>query len=286
MERFSGFRLLVNLTLLILSIFLLIAAYQQFHGFVRMNIVKVVNEKSVYYPVYNSVEGKALFISHPVKSISSGSIERLVGNFSFINKGDLIGRIKSEGYTYDIIAPSNGLLVWKSFDKYFNSLQEIDNFKGDVSFKNTSVLTNKGSTACTIINNDMAFVKINSPEIASRLSISFYNSGNLVSSQRVFHSKDCSTFEVNVFLKYFIGKSKFTVFDGFKKGIKVDSNMVIKEGGNTGIFIVLNNVITFVPARIYDMENDKILAVINDSSNSVIVVTTPHFVENGEIFNE
>jgi hypothetical protein len=287
MKQFSLGRLLRNLLVLVVSVFLLISSYQQLSSFARVSGVKVETAKQAYYPIYRPAYGTSFFISFPVQSPSSGKLERLVGNFTFVSKGELVGRIKSE-YSYDILAPENGVLLWGSFNKYFKSLKEIESFSGDLTFNRTSDKVELNEIVCSILNNDYAIIRINDPLLIKSSRAIFFVEGNFAYGNEVFSSNDYAFLRVNEFLKYFINRGSFELFEGFQKGIKINKSVLAIKNKSKGIFIVDGNVIKFVPVKTFDSDENSVIAVLSKSypPDSVVVITTPHLVNDGQVFNE
>ncbi len=287
MKRFPVARLLFNLVIIISSIFLVISSYQQFHGFLRVSAIKVTNEKEINYPVCQSIAGEAFFISYPVESPSAGVVEKLVENYTFVNKDELICRIKSNGHTYDVFAPDSGLLLWGTFNKYFSSLDKIISFKKDIEFSNTPNRIGENSTLCSILNNDFTFVRMKNSEALKSSAINVYVNGNPVSAKKVLSSNEYAFFKISELVKYFINKNEFSVFEGFKRGVVLNKGVLVSNGKEQGVFIVRHNVIKFVTVKTYNLNENEVVAVPDDGNlDSLIVILTPHLVKDGEVFNE
>ncbi len=283
MDNFSARRLFVNVVLLLMAVFMCLAAISRLSSFIKANSIKVENEKIAEYPVYASITGEVYFVSLPVKSPSDGSVEKLVGNFSFVYKGELLGRIHSDAYTTDIISPGEGVLLWGYFDKYFSDVESIENYKsGAVKFNPISSNVLKGDIVCSILNNDYVYVKLG----VNRKSIYLKGDGWSTEGINIYPNKNFSIYKMEQFTKYFINKNVFLVLEGVKKGVKLNKSVVVKKGSTSGIYIVSYNVIRFLPVKIYALQDGYVLASGNFDSNSVIVVSTPGIVRDGEIFNE
>ncbi|MCD6426496.1 MAG: hypothetical protein J7L03_00120, partial [Caldisericaceae bacterium] len=95
MENFSAKRLFVNVLLLLISVFMVLSGINRLVSFLKASSIRVVNEKVTDYPVYEQMDGDVFFISVPVVALASGEVEKLSGNFSYVKKGQLIGRIKN-----------------------------------------------------------------------------------------------------------------------------------------------------------------------------------------------
>jgi hypothetical protein len=284
MHGFSFGKLAAKIILLLLSFFLLISAFTQFNNFLKSVHIKVANAKVALYPVYKQVSGISLFISYPVYASIEGRVEKLMGNYSLVNKGDLVGRIKNEKYSVDIIAPCSGVIVWGEFDKYFSSEKEIFSYTQNVHFNWSSESVNKNTVVCSIIQNDHYFIHLKGDSQKNRIYI--YLNGSTIPFYKVYNGKDYVVFEGNQFLKYFLNKNTFELLSGFRSGVKIKRGVVAKYNGKEGIFIVENGVIHFTPAKIFSLHNDYLLADIGGIKKTIIVVETPKLVKDNEIFSE
>ncbi len=285
MENFSAKRLLINVLLLLMAVFMVIAGINRLVSFLKTNNIKVVNEKVADYPVYKQVKGDVFFISLPVVASTNGEIEKLQGNFAYVEKGELIGRIKNKDYSVDIISPGEGLLLWGNLGTYISSpdMLKDKNIKG-CNFSLTGKKVKEGKVICSVVDNDVFYVRLP----VNKESIFVYNSGFTVKGIRKFSIGSSALYSFSQYLKYFLDNENFMVLDDLKKGIKVKSNIIVKKGNKEGIFIVQGNVIKFVSVSTYPMIDGYKLVVGNftENKNSVIVIATPHLVHNGEIFNE
>ncbi len=72
MENFSAKRLLINVLLLLMAVFMVIAGINRLVSFLKTNNIKVVNEKVADYPVYKQVKGDVFFISLPFVASTNG----------------------------------------------------------------------------------------------------------------------------------------------------------------------------------------------------------------------
>ncbi len=283
MENFSAKRLFVNVLLLLISVFMVLSGVSRLISFLKASSIRVVNEKVTDYPVYKQMDGDVFFISVPVVASASGEVEKLFGNFSYVKKGEIIGRIKNSEYTVDILSPSEGLLLWGSMGSYYSRLEDFENGSSEgCNFELSNKNAEKGKVICSVVNNDNFYIRLPVREN----SILLYCNGINVKGSVVYSGKKFSIYELNQYMKYFLTKNSYLVFTGSKNGIKLRSNVIVKRNGKQGIYIVSGNIIKFVPVTSYPLENGYNLATGNFNSNSVIVITTPRFVRNGEIFNE
>ncbi|GEM_PF-3651434 len=286
MRRFSVSRLIAVVVVITVIIFLILSSYEQLRGFISSNAVEVENMKNALHPIYSEINGEALVLSVPVPSPATGTLEKLAGNYTFVNKGDLIGRIKSSEYTYDILSPDNGVLLWFGFNKYFKSLQDMERFKENLQFTETGKDVEKGSFVCSIINNDFALVRTDSRDTKKSEKITFDLDGNYIDGKLVFSTSEYNYYRVSEFVKYFLFKERFSLLNGFKRGIVVNKKVVANMNGEYGLFTVQGNVIKFIPGKIQNLDKDKVLVeLVGIDANSVTVILTPHIVRNGEIFN-
>ncbi len=283
MENFSAKRLLLNVLLLLMAVFMIVAGINRLTSFLKVNSVKVVNEKLAIYPVYKQMEGNAFFMAVPVVASANGNIEKLVGDFNYVEKDELIGRIKSADFSVDILSPSEGLLLWGRFKSYLSSLNDIKrlNFAED-DFSVTGETAKKGDVICSVVNNDVFYIALPS----EKKELFLYEGGFTIRGTLKWSGKNFSLYSFNQYMKYFIDKKNYLVLEGFKKGVKVKSDMIVEKGGEDGIYIVRGNIIKFVPIVSYPLGNEYRLAVGQFKASSIIVVATPRLVRNGEIFNE
>ncbi len=286
MRRFPVSRLIAVVIVITVIIFLILSSYEQLHGFISSNSVKVENMKNALHPTYSEINGETFVLSVPVLSPSTGILEKLVGNYTFVNKGDLIGRIKSSEYTYDILSPDNGVLLWFGFNKYFRSLQDMEQFKENLQFVETGKNVKKGNFVCSIINNDFALIRTDARDTKNSKKIIFNLNGNYIDGNLVFSTSKYNYYKISEFVKYFLFKELFSLLEGFKRGVVVNKKIIAEINGNYGLFIVQGNVIKFMPGEVQNLDKDRVLVELNGiDANSVTVVLTPHLVKNGEIFN-
>lgn len=283
MENFSARRLFVNVLLLLISVFMVLSGINRLISFLKANNIRVVNEKVTDYPVYEQMDGDVFFISVPVVASASGEVEKLFGNFSYVEKGQLIGRIKNSEYTVDILSPSEGLLLWGSMGSYYSCLEDFKNgnSKGcDLELSNKNA--KKGKVICSVVNNDNFYIRL--PVKESNILV--YCNGITVKGDAAYRGRDFSIYRLNQYMKYFLTKNSYLVFTGSENGIKLRSDVIVKQNGKQGIYVVFGNIIKFVPVVTYPLEDGYNLVTGNFNSNNVIVITTPRLVRNGEIFNE
>ena len=284
MNEFSFGRAAARIILLLLSFFLIISALAQFHGFLKSTRVKVMNKKVALYPVYTTAKGSVVFIAKPVYALMDGKIERLVGNYSFVNKGDVVGRVVNNEYTVDLVTPSSGLIVWGKFNKYIGSIQNFLKSPFKIQFDWNKGFVHKNEIVCSIINNDNFFVSLEGHY--KQQIVYIYLNGITFPLHWMYTGKGYAIFSGNEFLKYFINKNTFEILNGFKKGVKIKTSTVAVCNGKKGIFIVENGIIKFLPAEMYRLHGGYLLANVNVEETTLIVVETPHLVKENEIFNE
>ncbi len=284
MNEFSFGRAAAKIILLLLSFFLIISALAQFHGFLKSTRIKVTNKKVALYPVYTTAKGSVAFIAKPVYASMDGKIEKLVGNYSFVNKGDVVGRVVNDEYTVDLVAPSSGLIVWGKFNKYIGSIQNFLKSPSEIQFDWDRESVHKNEIVCSVINNDNFFVSLNGHY--KQQVVYIYLDGITFPLHWIHTGKDYTIFSGNEFLKYFINKNTFEILDGFKKGVKIKTSTVAVYNGKKGIFIVENGIIKFLPVKMYRLHGGYLLANVNVEETTLIVVETPHLVKENEIFNE
>jgi len=284
MNGFSFGKAAAKVILLLLSFFLVISAFTQFHGFLKSARIKVINRKVASYPVYTILNGDVAFVAKPAYAPMDGKIEKLVGNYSFVNKGDLVGRVINDKYAVDIIAPTSGLIVWGKFDKYISSIDTFLKSPSQIHFGWDGKSVHKNEIVCSIINNDSFFISFNGNYKEQLLYV--YLNGITFPIYRIYLGKSYTVFSGSEFLKYFINKNTFEVLDGFKKGVKIKKSTMAIYNGKKGIFVVENGIIKFLPAEIYSLHGDYLLADVNADETTLIVVETPNLVEENEIFNE
>jgi len=284
MNEFSFGKAAAKIVLLLISFFLIVSAFTQFGSFLKSTRVRVVNKKVALYPIYTSVNGNTAFIAKPVYAPMEGVIEKLVGNYSFVNKGDVVGRVVNDKYTADVIASSSGLIIWGKFSKYINSLDLFLESPSQIRFDWDKKTTEKNEVICSIIDNDRFLINLSGNYKKQLLYI--YLNGITFPINRLYEGKDFTIFSSDEFLKYFINKDTFEVLDGFKKGVKIKKSTMAIYNGKKGIFVVENGIIKFLPAEIYSLHGNYLLADVNTDGTTLIVVETPHLVKENEIFNE
>ncbi len=284
MENFSAKRLLVNVLFLLMAVFMVIAGINRLSSFVKASSIRVLNEKVADYPVYKEMRGCVFFTGLPINAPIGGRVEKFFGNFSYVEKGQVVGKIKGADYAVDLVSPQEGLLIWGNFESYYSSAEEIE--KESSNDCNKFVLTGKevgkGNVVCSVIGNDVFYVRL--PLKAKQVYI--YVGGFTVKGSAEYSGDGFSIYSLDQYEKYFVDKKSFMILEGIKKGIKVRDDVIISRKGVKGVYIVEGNIIRFVPVVSYPMEKNFRLITGKFGSENVILIATPRLVKDGEIFNE
>ncbi len=294
MKQVSGLRLLVNISLLFLSVIFIALAYKNVLVYSKETRIKVENEKVQSVSLKVQTDGAVFFIRKPVLATIDGTIEQIISEGVFVNKNELIGRIKGKGVSVDLLSPEKGILQWKEYKDY--GFASPKNFNENLLDKNESRAVysgqdvHKGGAAATILTNDFAYLYLNvkGMNISKNAKSIYFTSAKTalpIKGDIVFKGKGYIVCKVNDYLKYILDENNFLLLTNKINGIIINKRDVVKKNGKEGIYVLNGKRVKFIATKVYKSGN-QLFAEMPATMSSAVVVKTPRIVTEGEIVNE
>lgn len=292
MNRLSGIKLLVNISLFLVSIILIISAGSNILAYSKTSHIKVENIKVQTIWLKIQAEGFVLFDMKPTLAQIDGVLEPIIEDGVFVTKNEVIGRIKDKEIVVDLLSPGKGILQWARYKNYdFNFPPDLNNNSMNKNEFNTiypGEFIHKGEIVATIIPNEFVYLyleNINIPEDIKTLYFSQFQNNILIEGNIIFRENKFVVCKVYDYLEYILNENIFLVQYIKTNGIIIADKDIVQKDGQTGIYVLNGEKVQFMETRIY-RDAEKIVAEIPDTRNAITVVRTPHIVTEGKIINE
>ncbi len=292
MNQLSGIKLLVNISLFLLSIILIISAGSNILAYSKTSHIKVENIKVQTIWLKIQAEGFVLFDMKPTLSQIDGILEPIIEDGVFVTKNEVIGRIKNEEAVADLLSPGKGILQWARYKNYdFNLPADLNNNsinKNEFDIIYPGEFIHEGEIVATIIPNEFAYLyleNINIPEDIKTLYFSQFQNNTLIEGNIIFRENKFVVCKVYDYLEYILNENIFLVQYINTNGIIIADKDIVQKNGKTGIYVLNGEKVQFMETRIY-RDAEKIVAEIPDTRSAITVVRTPHIVTEGKIINE
>ncbi len=292
MNQLSGIKLLVNISLFLLSIILIISAGINILAYSKTSHIKVENIKVQTIWLKIRAEGFVLFDMKPALAQIDGVLEPIIEDGVFVVKNEVIGRIKDKETVVNLLSPVKGILQWARYKNYdFNLPADLNNNsinKNEFDTIYPGEFIHEGEIVATIIPNEFAYLyleNINIPEDINTLYVSQSQNNTLIEGNIIFRENKFVVCKVYDYLEYILNKNIFLVQYIKTNGIIIADKDIVQKDGKTGIYVLNGEKVQFMETHIYK-DAEKIVAEIPDLRNAVTVIRTPHIVTEGEIINE
>lgn len=292
MNQLSGIKLLVNISLFLLSIILIISAGSNILAYSKTSHIKVENIKVQTIWLKIKAEGFVLFDTKPALAQIDGVLEPIIEDGVFVTKNEVIGRIKDKEIVADLLSPGKGILQWARYKNYdFNLPADLNNNsinKNEFDIIYPGEFIHEGEIVATIIPNEFAYLyleNINIPEDIKTLYFSQFQNNTLIEGNIIFRENKFVVCKVYDYLEYILNENIFLVQYINTNGIIIADKDIIQKNGKTGIYVLNGEKVQFMETRIY-RDVEKIVAEIPDTRSAITVVRTPHIVTEGKIINE
>ncbi|MEA3313759.1 MAG: hypothetical protein U9Q18_05225 [Caldisericota bacterium] len=292
MNQLSGIKLLVNISLLLLSIILIISAGSNIIAYSKTSHIKVENIKVQTIWLKIRAEGFVLFDMKPALAQIDGVLEPIIEDGVFVTKNKVIGRIKDKETEVDLLSPGKGILQWARYKNYnFNFPPDLNNNsinKNEFDAIYPGEFIHHGEIVATIIPNEFAYLSlenINIPEDINTLYFDQFQNNTLIEGNIIFRGSKFVVCKVYDYLEYLLNENIFLVQYIKINGIIIADNDIVQKDGKTGIYVLNGEKVQFMETRIY-RDAEKIVAEIPGTRNAITVVRTPHIATEGKIINE
>ena len=296
MKQASGIKLLLNISLFLLSVIFIALAYKNVLVYSNEARIKVKNEK--VQPVYLKIQtkGAAFSVRKPILATIDGTIEQTISEGTFVDKNELIGKIKDKSISVDLLSPEKGILQWKRYEDYgftfpksFNE-NLLDKDKSEIVYPGEDV--HKGEIVGTILANDFAYLYLNTKEIniSKNAKTIYFIPAKApmpikIKVEIVFKGKGYIVCKVNDYLRYVLNENNFLLLTNKINGVIINERDIVRKNGREGIYILNGKMVKFIATKIYK-SGKQFIAEMPAGTDSAIVVETPRIVTEGEIINE
>ena len=292
MNQLSGIKLLVNISLCLLSIILIVSAGSNILAYSKTSHIQAENIKVQTIWLKIRAEGFVLFDMKPAFAQIDGILEPIIEDGIFVTKNEVIGKIKDKEIVVDLLSPGKGILQWARYENYdFDFPPDLKNNpinKNELDTIYPGEFIHYGEIAATIIPNEFAYLyleNINIPEDINTLYFDQFQNNTLIEGNIIFRGNKFVVCKVYDYLESILNKNIFLVQYTKTNGIIIGEKDIVQKDGETGIYVLTGEKVQFMETHIY-RDAEKIVAEIPDTRNAITVVRTPHIVREGEIINE
>lgn len=282
-------KIIFSLILVFCTIFFLISFGRITKSFLQSKTLEIESYNVGDCPLDVDANGVVFAKAVPILTSFAGTINFNVEKGKFIDEGEVVGTIRSNESSHNIIAGAKGLFCPMEFSHY-----EVTDENGLISshperFVVREIISGEKVKEDTIIGSVIVdtsyYILLNDvdvPQSKTYLTLLFDDPFLEVEGEIITRKDRTIILKVDGYLNYFIDREHFKIRKGFVKGITVTREEIVEKGGMKGLMIVNGNRAAFMETSLYEVQGDRYIAQIQDY-NSILVIKNPRFVSEGEL---
>lgn len=257
----------------------------------KSKLIKVDCVNVSYYDIFKELKFRAILDAEPVLATFNGTVDYLVENGTYVNKGDLVAVISSEEEKGELRANTEGIFL----NYVLSPVNAYGSLQDDFDFYSSSVEQRYGGSKVKEKDFVASIVKDNTYELVFRkedvtcpvenLRIILDDGITRVKPNSVRESGNCIFLRLSSYLLPIIQRNSISVSLGRVYGLKIEKEEIVERDGKRGVFIVNGDNVLFLPLDIIQI-GDYMVGKIDDERFSefkyFLVVKTPILVKEGQ----